>query len=97
MGGAKAFLGKDQEALHWLKKSIDANRNVHLAFFLLATCLAHLGRIDEACDEVKAGLAVNPKFTIKRFRAGTESDHPVYLAQRERVYEGMGIAGVPDG
>jgi TolB-like protein/class 3 adenylate cyclase len=97
VGGAKALLGKDEEALHWLKKSIDANRNIPLAFFLLATCLAHLGRINEAREEVKAGLAVNPKFTIKRFRAGVESDHPVYLAGRERWYEGMRLAGVAEG
>jgi len=36
VGGAKAPLGKDEEALHWLNKSIDANRNVFLAFFLLS-------------------------------------------------------------
>jgi hypothetical protein len=36
VGGAKAPLGKDEEALHWLNKSIDANRNVSLAFFLLS-------------------------------------------------------------
>lgn len=30
------------------EKSIDANRNRPLAFFLLGACLAHLGRIDEA-------------------------------------------------
>ena len=46
---------------------------------------------------MKAGLAVNPKFTIKRFRAGAESDHPVYLAGRERMYEGMRLAGVAEG
>ena len=67
------------------------------AFFFLAACLAHLGRLDEARTEVKAGLAVNPKFTHHRYRAGAESDNAVYLAQRERVIEGMRLAGVPEG
>jgi len=46
---------------------------------------------------VKAGLAGNPRFTIKRYRAAASSDNAVYLAQRERIIEGMRLAGVPEG
>jgi hypothetical protein len=46
---------------------------------------------------VKAGLAVDPNFTLRRFRAGAQSDNAVYLAQRARVIEGMRLAGVPEG
>ena len=95
-GLAKAFLGDFAQALPWNKKSIDANRNNPWAFFYLAACLAHLGRLDEARQEVKAGLAVNPKFTIARCRAGFVSDNAVFLAQRERMIEGMRMAGVPE-
>jgi hypothetical protein len=95
-GSAKTLLGEFAEASTWLRKSIDANRSRPLAFFLLAACLAHLGRLDEARREVKAGLAVDPKFTLRRFRVGAQSDNPVYLAQRERVIEGMRMAGVSD-
>jgi hypothetical protein len=56
-----------------------------------------LGRLDEARREVNAGLAVDPKFTLRRYRVGAQSDDPVYLAQRERVTEGMRLAGVPEG
>ena len=95
---AKTLLGEFAEALSWLRKSIDANRNRPLAFFLLAACLAHLGRLDEARREVKAGLAVDPKFTLGRLRRrGVQSDNAVYLAQRARVAEGMRLAGVPEG
>ena len=37
-GSAKALLGEFAEAAAWLRKSIDANRNRPLAFFLLAAC-----------------------------------------------------------
>jgi tetratricopeptide (TPR) repeat protein len=97
VGAAKANLGEWAQALPWLRKSVDANRNYPLPFFYLAACLAHLGRLDEARSEVKAGLAGNPSFTIKRFRAGAESDNAVYLAQREHIIEGMRMAGVPEG
>ena len=62
----------------------------------MAACLAKLGQLDEARQEVKAGLAVDPKFTVARYRAGAESDNATFLAQRERVIEGMRLAGVPE-
>jgi TolB-like protein/Tfp pilus assembly protein PilF len=97
LGSAKALLGEYEAALGWLRKSIDANRNNPWTYFYLAACLAHLGRLDEARREVQAGLAVNPKFTIKRFLAARESDNPVFVAQHERVIEGMRMAGAPEG
>jgi hypothetical protein len=63
----------------------------------LAAALAHLGRLDEARAEVQAGLALDPKFTLRRYRAGASSDNPTYLAQRERFIDGMRKAGVPEG
>jgi TolB-like protein/Tfp pilus assembly protein PilF len=96
VGYAKMCLGEYKEALRWLRKSIDANRNAPWAYFNLAACLAHLGRLNEALEEVKAGLAVDPKFTTRRVRACVESDNTAYLAQIERVIEGMRLAGVPE-
>ena len=63
----------------------------------LASALALLGRLDEARSEVRAGLALDPKFTIQRYRDGAQSGNPVFLRQRERVIEGMHKAGVPEG
>ncbi len=96
-GLAKSYLGECEAAVAWLRKSIDANRNNPWPYFPLASCLMHLGRLDEARHELKNGFAVNPNFTIKRFRASVESDNPVYLAQRERAEERMRLAGVPKG
>jgi class 3 adenylate cyclase/TolB-like protein len=95
-GSAKALLGEFAEAVSWLRKSIDANRNRPLAFFLLGACLAHLGRLDEARGEVRAGLAVDPEFTLGRFRAGAQSANAVYLGQRGRIIDGMRKAGAPE-
>ena len=96
VGFAKLVLGRDEEAAIWLLRSIDANRNHPLSHFLLAAAQAHLGRMSEARAATKAGLALNPTFTIRRFRAGAFSDNPIYLAQRERFYDGMRKAGVPE-
>jgi tetratricopeptide (TPR) repeat protein len=96
-GGAKLFLGSDEEAIAWLRRSVEANRNNPQAHFYLAAALAHLGWLEEARAATQAGLALNPTFTVRRHQAGAFSDDPIYLAQRERVTEGMRKAGVPEG
>jgi len=97
VGGAKLHLGTYEEAARWLQRSIETNRNLSLTHVFLATALAHLGRLADARSAVQAGLALAPGFTITLFRGGAESDNPVFLKQRERIYQGMRIAGVPEG
>jgi hypothetical protein len=64
----------------------------------LANALAQLGRLDEARSAVKAGLALNPTYTISRDRAvwAAVSDNPRYLAQIEPFFEGLRKAGLPE-
>ena len=97
VGLAKLFLGADVEAVAWLRRSIEANRNYPLPHFYLAAALALLGSLDEARAAAQAGLVLNPTFTLRRYRSTASSDHPAYLAGRERIYEGMRMAGVPEG
>jgi len=97
VGLAKFWLGADAEAIVWLRRSIEANRNYNFPHFLLAAALAHVGELDEARASAQAGLAINPSFSIRRYRNNTPCSHPVYLAGRERVYEGLRMAGVPQG
>ena len=66
---AKLHLGSYEQAVAWFRRSIEANRNYPTAYFRLAAALAQLGRLDEARSAVKAGLALNPTFTIFRARA----------------------------
>jgi tetratricopeptide (TPR) repeat protein len=97
VGIAKLWQGADAEAVAWLRRSIEANRNFPFTHFLLAAALAWLGALDEARAAVQAGLVINPSFTLRRYRAGASSDNPTYLAGREHAYEGMRMAGVPEG
>jgi TolB-like protein len=97
VGIAKAQIGAYEEAVVWLRRSIDANRNMPYTHFNLAAALALLGRLDEARAAAQAGLTLDRAFTIRRFQRQLLSDNPTYLAKRERVYEGMRLAGVPEG
>lgn len=96
-GAAQLVLCRDEEAVAWFRRSIEANRNYPMTHLWLAAALAHLGRLTEAQAEAQAGLALLPSFTIARHRAGASSDSPIYLAQRERIFEGLRKAGVPLG
>ena len=96
IGTAKLHLGLDEEAVAWFRRAIEANRNFAFTHFSLAAALAHLGRLNEAAAAAQTGLGLQPGFTIARYRAGARADHPAYLAGRERIYDGMRKAGIPD-
>jgi TolB-like protein len=97
-GVAKNHLGSYEQAVKWLRRSTEANRNYPDAYFQSAAALAQLGRLDEAHSAVKAGLALNPAYTVSQARAArtARSDDPTYLAQLEPILEGMRKAGVPE-
>jgi TolB-like protein/class 3 adenylate cyclase/Tfp pilus assembly protein PilF len=97
-GIARNHLGQWEQAVAWFRRAIEANRNFAHPNFPLAAALAQLGQFDEARAAVKAGLALNPSFTVSHFRAhvAAMSDHPAYLAQLEPVIDGMRRAGVPE-
>jgi tetratricopeptide (TPR) repeat protein len=98
VGIAKNQVGNWEHAVGWLRRAIDANRNFPTAYFNLAVALAWLGRLDEARSAVKAGLALNPTFSVSRARAAwtAMSDDPLFLAQREPILDGLRKAGIPE-
>jgi TolB-like protein len=97
-GSAKLHLRSYEEAVGLFRRAIEANRNNPPAYLNLAAALAQLGRLDEARSAVRAGLALNPTYTISRRRASwtSQSDDPTYLAQLEPIVEGLRKAGVPE-
>jgi hypothetical protein len=92
VGVAKPQLGADIEAVGWLRRRIEANRNRPLAHFALAAALGVLGTLDEARAAARAGLALNPGFIIRRLRAAAKStDNPNFLAGLERTLRGHAL------
>jgi TolB-like protein/class 3 adenylate cyclase len=99
VGLAKLMLGADAAAVVWLRRSLNANPNHPITHFQLAAALAHLGELDEARAAVKAGLAVDPTFTIRRLKKASNpfSDDPGFRAGGKHVIQGMRMAGVAEG
>jgi TolB-like protein len=97
VGMSKMAIGADLEALAWFRRSIEANRNHALTHFHFAATLALVGDLKEARLAAQAGLALDGGFTIRRYSAHGRSDNPTYRAKRARFYDGMRMAGVPEG
>jgi tetratricopeptide (TPR) repeat protein len=97
-GAAKNRLGSYEQAVAWYRRAIEANQNYPLGYFGLAAALAQLDQLDQARSAVKAGLALNPNFSIARARALWTgiADDPTYLAQLKPIFEGMRKAGLPE-
>jgi tetratricopeptide (TPR) repeat protein len=88
-GAAKMALGANEEAVALLRRSVENNRTIPLTHFFLAAALANLGKLEEAQSEAKAGLALDPGFTIRRFAKSGQPD--------DRLLGAMRKAGVPEG
>jgi TolB-like protein/class 3 adenylate cyclase/Tfp pilus assembly protein PilF len=97
-GLSKNLLGLHEQAVAWSRRAIEANRNFPFPYFNLGAALARLGRLDEARSAVTAALALNPSYTLSRHRANFASmtDDPTAVAQMERTWDGLRMAGMPE-
>jgi TolB-like protein/class 3 adenylate cyclase len=96
IGLADLYLGKNVRAVNYLQQSVQLHPNWHLSNFVLAGALALAGLLAEAAAACAAARRLGPTFTVGKFRAEAVGDNAAYLAQRERLCEGMLIAGVPE-
>ncbi len=96
IGIADLCLGRLDRAADNLRKAIELNPKSIFSQLYLAAALALAGRDAEAEKACAAGRRLAPGFTVSKWRADTRSSNPVYLAQRERIYEGLRKAGVPE-
>ena len=96
LGLADLHLGRIDKAVDRLGKSVEIAPNLELPYFLLAAALALDGRESEAARACEVGRRLAPIFRIGKCRAEVQSDNPVFLLQREQLYEGLKRAGLPE-
>jgi TolB-like protein len=96
VGISKLLLGRNEEAVSWLRRSIDANRNNSLSHLLLAAALALLGRTEDAHAAAREGLALNPQFSIARYEEAQPYQDAAYSSGRQAICEGFRKAGLPE-
>jgi DNA-binding winged helix-turn-helix (wHTH) protein/TolB-like protein/predicted Zn-dependent protease len=95
-GMALLHLGQDTAAVQSLARGATDASPHRFAHLYLASALALTGRIEEARAQVAQFPQRYPGVTLSRWRALQVSDAPEFLRQRERVYEGLRRAGMPE-
>ena len=85
-----------EEAVEWLRRSIDTNTNSPWAHFHLGVALHLMGKATEGQAEAQTGLELDPHFTTERYRSLAFSDDPRYLATRERTIQALHAIGIPE-
>lgn len=94
-GLAKLHLGQDQEAVAPLRRAAAVNPLFDFPHLYLACAFARLGRDAEARASLAEFLRLRPGYTLARYRSLTSTD-PTFLTQRERIYDGLRRAGLPE-
>ena len=75
---------------------MQANPQSSFTHLYLGAIASLTGRPEEAQFAVAEYVRLRPEATITRLRQETSSDEPRYRALRERLYDGLRTAGLPD-
>lgn len=68
-----------------------------IPYFELAVALAQLGRLEEARSAIKAGLGLDPTFTIARFSESPISHFSTYSsAESSLIVKALREVGMPE-
>jgi adenylate cyclase len=99
-GHALVLLGRDLEAIRFLRMALDANPNAVSPHAFLAAAYALHGRLDEAREELGRYALLRPSETVASFRRETpvplRLTSPSYQQRFERLKEGLRTAGMPE-
>jgi TolB-like protein/tetratricopeptide (TPR) repeat protein len=94
---AHVLLGNDEQVVAICRKAVSVGYRPHYLYWYLITALAHLDRMEEAQAALAELRQVNPKMaTIAAVRRGSRSQHAAYVALRQRMFDGVRKAGMPE-
>jgi TolB-like protein/Flp pilus assembly protein TadD len=96
-GVARFMTDQLEEAIIWLRRSIEAYPELALNYCVLGSAWSLTGHHEEARAALSEFMQLMPGMTINKLRASPYSNHPAYLAWRERLCEGLRKAGMPEG
>jgi Tfp pilus assembly protein PilF/TolB-like protein len=98
LGAAWAYMlmGKAEDALPWIQKSLAITSASGRSYFLQAAIYQQLGRLDEAKAAIAKGLATRPGSTAKNIGVPRENTSPVFMAAEDRLARLAVAAGLPE-
>ncbi|SEM65915.1 DNA-binding winged helix-turn-helix (wHTH) domain-containing protein [Bradyrhizobium sp. OK095] len=95
-GMANALMGRYEEALPWLQRSIAITPGTGRSHFLLAAAYQRTGRFEEARAAIAEGLRLRPGTTRVSVWPPMKNASPVCIAAWERVVQAEVDAGLPE-
>jgi Flp pilus assembly protein TadD len=94
-GWVNMLMGRAEDAVPWLLKSIAITSASGRTHMLLAAAYQQLGRIEEARAAMEKGMELRPGSTYHNVPTPTKNSSPVYIEAVERIMRSMVAAGLP--
>ncbi|MDO8396183.1 MAG: winged helix-turn-helix domain-containing protein [Bradyrhizobium sp.] len=95
-GLANVLMGRDEEALPWLQRSIAITPATGRSHLLLAAAYQRSGRFEEARAAIAEGLRLRPGTTRLSVSPPMKNASPVCIAAWDRVVQAEVDAGLPE-
>jgi DNA-binding winged helix-turn-helix (wHTH) protein/Tfp pilus assembly protein PilF len=96
-GWACTLMGRYEDALPWLQRSLAITSASGRTHMLLAAIYQQLGRTGEAKAAMEKGLELRPGSTARNVPLPRENTSPVFLQASDRITLLMVAAGLPEG
>jgi DNA-binding winged helix-turn-helix (wHTH) protein/Flp pilus assembly protein TadD len=94
-GWANMLMGRAEDAVPWLLKSIAITSASGRTHMLLAAAYQQLGKNDEARVAMEKGIELRPGSTYHNVPTPRKNSSPVYIEATERIMQLMVAAGLP--
>jgi DNA-binding winged helix-turn-helix (wHTH) protein/Flp pilus assembly protein TadD len=94
-GWANMLMGRAEDAVPWLLKSIAITSASGRTHMLLAAAYQQLGKTDEARAAMEKGREIRPGSTVHNVPTPIKNSSPVYIEAAERIMQLMVAAGLP--
>jgi DNA-binding winged helix-turn-helix (wHTH) protein/tetratricopeptide (TPR) repeat protein len=95
-GTAHVLMGRYDEALPWLQRSIAITPGTGRSHFMLAAAYQKLGRFEEARAAIAEGLRLRPGTNRQSVWPPMKNASPICIAAWERVVQAEVDAGLPE-
>jgi DNA-binding winged helix-turn-helix (wHTH) protein/tetratricopeptide (TPR) repeat protein len=96
-GWANLLMGRADDAVPWLLKSIAITSASGRTHMLLAAAYQQMGKTEEARAAMEKGMKLRPGSNVSNVPTPTKNSSPVYLDAAERIMRSMAAAGLPEG
>jgi DNA-binding winged helix-turn-helix (wHTH) protein/Flp pilus assembly protein TadD len=96
-GWANMLMGRAEDAVPWLLKSIAITSASGRTHMLLAAAYQQLGKTDEARAAMEKGRELRPGSTVLNVPTPRKNSSPIYIEAAERIMQLMAAAGLPEG